>query len=471
MVAQLDECVIQLRDKGVALDRWTSYSFTSDFLTPTDSFHFTIGDPEYVKGVSGSVREGMTVTLRIAGKPICTGVIDEVAMGADRSGGTVFECNGRDILGDVVDGTISPYAKFTAQDSLAKVIETVMGPYGIRTIAEDNNANRSLRVGNQFGSAKVKEPEGSSRRRVIRKRGASNRAAPGSPTKKFLKYEAKPYPGEGAYEFCHRLAKRAGLHIWAKADGSGVVIGKPDYSQESSFELVRRVSGFRGADRGEHNNIISGHVKYSRVNQPSVIIAAGKAGGGDFARATMRVLMVNELIARQTNKELTDGVKAFLAQWADDRFGSTKDLKIPDNADGAAILKALEESLKKSNKAYVITDQDFKGEGEIPKSLTPYPFCRPLYLVDQESNNLEQLINFTKREMASRQMQALEVHYEVAGHTQDQKVWATDTMVDVEDDVANLYETLWVKTVTFTKSRSGGTRTNLTLIRPNTLRL
>lgn len=458
MVAQLDECVIQLRDKGVALDRWTSYSFTSDFLTPTDSFHFTIGDPEYVKGVSGSVREGMTVTLRIAGKPICTGVIDEVAMGADRSGGTVFECNGRDILGDVVDGTISPYAKFTAQDSLAKVIETVMGPYGIRTIAEDNNANRSLRVGNQFGSAKVKEPEGSSRRRVIRKRGASNRAAPGSPTKKFLKYEAKPYPGEGAYEFCHRLAKRAGLHIWAKADGSGVVIGKPDYSQESSFELVRRVSGFRGADRGEHNNIISGHVKYSRVNQPSVIIAAGKAGGGDFARATMRVLMVNELIARQTNKELTDGVKEFLKAWA---------------AEGAEKVPPakLEDFLKRSKKAYVISSKDFEGEGEIPKSLTPYPFCRPLYLVDQESNNLEQLINFTKREMASRQMQALEVHYEVAGHTQDQKVWATDTMVDVEDDVANLYETLWVKTVTFTKSRSGGTRTNLTLIRPNTLRL
>lgn len=440
---------------GTSLDRWTSYSFTSDFLTPTDSFHFTIGDPEYVKGVSGAVREGLRVSLRVNGNPICTGVIDEVAMGADRSGGTTFECNGRDILGDAVDGTVSPYVKFTPQDTLAKVIETVLGPYGIRTIAEDNNANRSLRVGNQFGTPKNKPRQDAPAKK--KRSFVKRKSKAGQTTSKFLSYESKPYPSEGAYEFCHRLAKRAGLHIWAKADGSGVVVGKPDYTQEPTFRLVRRVSGVRGPNRGEENNILSGYVKRSRVNQPSVIIAGGKSGGGDFARATMRVLMVNELVSVAANGNLTEGVRDFLKEWAADET-------LPETANYEAYLK-------RSKKAYVITKEDFEGEGAIPKSLTPYPVARPLFLLDQESNNLEQLINFTKREMAARQMQALEVHYEVAGHTQDGKVWSTDTMVTVEDDVANLYETLWVKTVTFSKSRSGGTRTSLTLIRPNTLRL
>lgn len=469
MVAELDTCVLYLNDFKKRLGRWTSYSFTSDFLTPADSFHFTIEGPEWVTDVSSAIREGLQVTLRINDKPICTGVIDEVAMGADRQGGTVFECNGRDILGDVVDGTVSPFERFSPQDSLETVIRRVMGPYGIRTIVGDNAANRSIRVGNQFGQPKVKPRETTTKRRArLVTRGKSR---VGLPTTQFLKHEAKPYPSEGAYEFCHRLAKRAGLHIWALANGSGVVVGKPDFTQESVFTLTRRVTGPFGKDRGGSNNIISGHVKYSRVNQPSVIIAGGKGGGGEFQRTTLRVLMVNELISVQANGELTEGVKAFLKSWAADDYVLEKELKLPANADGAKILKAIEDWLKKSKKAYVITQDDFEDEGRVPRSLTPYPYCRPLYLVDQESNNLEQLINFTKREMASRQMQALEVRYEVAGHSQNGKVWATDTMVDVDDDVANLHETLWVKSVTFTKSRSGGTRTNLTLIRPNTLRL
>jgi len=465
MVADLDECVVYLLDHNKPLSSWTSYSFVSDFLTPTDSFHFTMAAPELVDTVSRSVREGLHVTLRVNKQTICTGVIDEVAMGADRDSGTIFECNGRDILGDVVDGTVSPYLKFSPQDTLAKVIEQVMGPYGVRTIVEDTAANRSLRVGNKFGEQKVqpstKAASASTKRIPVTKKSLLSRgqgSSAGKPTQRFLNFEAKPYPSEGAYEFVHRLAKRAGLHVWAQANGGGVVVGKPDYTQESSFQLTRRVSGTKGSNRGGANNILSGFVKYSRTNQPSVIIAGGKAGGGEFQRSTMRVLFVNELIARQANGNIVKGVQEFIEKWA-----------AGDSAPSDP--KKLAEYLKKSNKAYVITDEDFEGEGDIPQSLTPYPLCRPLYLVDQESNNLEQLINFTKREMATRQMQALEVRYEVAGHSQDGKIWATDTMVDVEDDVANLYERLWVKSVTFTKSRGQGTRTSLTLIRPNTLRL
>jgi len=49
--------------------------------------------------------------------------------------------------------------------------------------------------------------------------------------------------------------------------------------------------------------------------------------------------------------------------------------------------------------------------------------------------------------------------------------WAVDTMVDVQDDVGGVYEPLYVLSRTFHKSRSGGTKTDLELIRRYSLDL
>lgn len=448
MTADLDECTLHLDSLGYNLDRWTQYTFRTDFLTPADSFTFSVGDPDIPLGASGRIAPGMKVSLQVNGKRICTGYIDEVAMGAERSSGTVFAVSGRDVLGDVVDSNIDPYMTFSADQSLIDVIGKVLAPYGLTTISLDNVADRSIRASNQFGAPKSKG--GQSKPSKFERKVASANAAGGAekitidstalkhskksakPTS-FAIHQAKPYPREGAYEFIGRLAKRAGLHIWAKADGTGVVIGKPDFSQEPIYNLIR----LRGPGRGSGNNIISGAVRHARTDQPSVIIAGGRAGGGEFSRSTIRVVMVNELIGVNENGEYVDAVKAIL---------------------------------KRFPKAYLITEKDF-DDGLVPRARNPYPRARPMFLVDPESNNLQELINFTKREMASRQSRAIECTYIVAGHTYFGKPWAVDTTVIVSDDVANIHETMWIKGVMLNKSRSGGTTTTLTLIRPNTLRL
>jgi prophage tail gpP-like protein len=59
----------------------------------------------------------------------------------------------------------------------------------------------------------------------------------------------------------------------------------------------------------------------------------------------------------------------------------------------------------------------------------------------------------------------------VYGHTQDGHPFAVDTLIDVDDDVLGLHEPMWVMERTYTKSRSAGTTTTLTLIRRYTLDL
>lgn len=390
----LDEVTLRADILGADIGRWTSYTFASDFLTPCDGFQFSIGDPDIPQGLSGLIAPGIKVSLNISGRPICTGYIAEVAYSADRSSGTVLEVSGRDILGDVVDSCVDPFQSFQPTQTLEEIAKAVLSKFNITEIEFDAIAGQ-----------KAKDSQG---------------------------HIAKPYPAEGAYEFIERLAKRQGLHLWAKADGTGVVLGKPNFKQESSYKLTRR----RGIANGAGNNIVSGHVKRSMLNQPSVIVASARAGGGDFAHATVRCIYVNPLISI--------------------------------GADGKTVLPSVQEIIDRFPSAYKIKASDLDGVPPTSAN-TPYGFARPLYWVDSEAKTLAQLIQGTKREMAKHMSTSLEVVYEVAGHTQDGKVWTVDTVVDVEDEVGGLNEPMWISGVTFKKSRSAGTTTELKLMRLYTL--
>ncbi len=425
-----DAVVLRIDDLGIELDRWTSYTFSSAFMTPADGFQFAVGDPDIPDGVSGKLAPGMRVTLMVSGRPLCTGYLDEVAKNADRSGGTVFECSGRDILADAVDSCVDPYQTFQPTQTLEQIVTSVLGKFGVASVEFDNAANKSVVTGNKYGLRKNKTS--------VTKKGKLRKSS-GQINKQALSHLAKPYPGEHAYEFCERLAKRQGLHIWAKADGSGVIVGRPDYSDagESTPKLVRR----RGIGRGASNNIVSGHVKVSRLNQPSVIIAAATTGGVEFSRARMRCIMVNHI------------------------YGRSKD------SDGNYIYAPeVEDILNRFPDAYVIGIEDVDGYPS-PLTVDPFPHARPLFLEDPEASTLDQLKAFTMREMAQRQVGSLEASYEVYGHSQNGLTWATDTMVNVDDDVGGIHEQLWVSSVSFSKDRSGGTRTTLGLSRPYTLTL
>lgn len=236
-------------------------------------------------------------------------------------------------------------------------------------------------------------------------------------------HQLKPYPREGVYAFASRIAERFGLKIWATASGRQIVISKPDFDTDPFYALRRTRDGT--------TNVLGGNIRVDTSDQPTIIVADSYTGGGaNFGRGPVKVIMINTAVFTED--------PAFL-----DVFK-----KYPD--------------------AHQIYGQAFQFPLKMPRN-------RVLYLHDEDSQTLEQLTNFVRREMAHLQMKGLALNYVVEGHGQMAPdgfhPWTVDTTVHVKDDLIGVDDVFYVLSRTFNKSRGGGTTTHLELIRRHTIEL
>lgn len=399
---------------SVKIDRWTSYDFSSDFLTPADSFNFAIATDEY--GLPDRQRRalalGNSVRLRVEDFVLADGYIDSVEVAADKSGGWTYTINGRDRLGQTLDTVADPRFSINEGATLADLLKRLFLPFGWDTDDKfeiDNAANRKARTG--------------ALRATPTSKGKKHK-----PLKAFVLHQTKPYNHESVFHFASRVAQRFGLWIKVSPDGEKIFVGKPDFEQEASFVLLRGRDG--------SGNIISGSVKFDMTDQPSVIIADSFSGGGEYGKGRHKAYCINPMLGLEPDGEPTLFVQ---------------------------------ELLKKVPSAVEVT---------LPSASFPFrsaivPF-RPMYLHDDESKTQEQLNNFVKREMSLLFRKSLTAHYVVEGHGQtvggNFVAWAPDTVVDVHDEAAGLSERLYVLGVHFSKQRGGsGTTTRLDLVRLNSI--
>lgn len=90
------------------LERFNSYSFSSNILVPVDTFSFTFKPPP-PSGFDPSTRfdnlikEGDTVQLTVDGEALSTGYVDTVDISADSDAGVRMSVNGRDLMGFLED--------------------------------------------------------------------------------------------------------------------------------------------------------------------------------------------------------------------------------------------------------------------------------------------------------------------------------------------------------------------------------
>lgn len=397
-----DTIELLLPDAGITLSTWTEYSFNSHFLTPTDGWHFTVANSDLPQEVRAALVPGALVRLRINGCVQSTGYIDEISPGQDRHAGTVWHISGRDCLSPAVDANADPRDRYAKGTTLLDFLLGVLGPYGFTIFVEDDDANRGVITGQLRGTKTSKK---------------------GKPLKSVTLHQLKPYQSEGAFAFASRIAQRQGFWIWPDANGESLVVSKPDftYDLQTTPKLKRTVNQSNG-----FNNVLSGGVRRSVTEQPSIIVAQGFGGGGSYARTRMTALVVNPAV----------------------------------NADVQDILNTYPDA------KVVSTDYFFAP--------LPGKFARPMFLHDDESKTPAELENFVRRELALRIHKAFQGSYEVNGHTY--KVpdgtaapWCVNTVVYVDDDVSDVHEPMWVMSRTFTKSRTEGTRTALELVRLNSL--
>lgn len=437
--SELDTVVLRLPNTSTEIQRFEHYRVTSRYLTPCDQFEFTLGDEDLDAALEALV-PGTPVEIAVNDRLVMTGAIDNRTIASSRHGGTVLHVVGRDILGAVVSSNVDPSFKFSESLSVLDVAAAVLAPFGIATIYNDGSLNVNVMTGrgqkgkpaSESASVQLPKLELADDGTITTTYATVSVSQVGNKESlKTLKLQQiKPHFGEGAYEYLERIVSRFGMHAFASADGSGVVIDEPDFTSPAQYAVKRsRVS----AD----SNVEQGHVELDLDSQPSCIFAQGvQSGLFSEPKSTLQVIMVNELVGTDESGRPLPEVQNVIARYK-----------------GAKVLP-LRSELVPTRKAF-----------------NDRLIARPMFLKDDESRSIAQLELFVRRKMAERQHKALTAKYTISGHTQRDVPWSVDTMVSVQDEVAGVAENLWILERTFEKSRHGGTTTTITCVRPFTLEL
>jgi prophage tail gpP-like protein len=395
-------------DSGKKINRWKEYQVNSDFLTPADGWSFRVAAGDLASDERAVLQPGAQVQLSVNGYTQLEGTIDLVETSTSRSGGTEINIQGRDLLAECVDSCADPKIRLKPNDSLYTAVSKIFEPFGINPsdYLIDEQTDRDLRTGTNYTKGGRREKKPTKRARKI---------VPD------VGYQ-RPHPHEGAFAFASRLAQRFGFWIWMAASGKIVIIGKPNFDQEPLHEFRSKLSDTT------QNNILESSLRLELSEQPSVIYAEGSGGGGEFGKAKHRAFMTNPAL---------------------------------DVADDPAISTLLTR---------------FPGATELAFPAFQHPrlkarTSRPMYLHDEESKTFEQLEKFIQREMATRVRRAYTYHCKVVGHYNRETggIYCVNTVANVIDDNVGAHERLWIKSRTFRKSRTGGSETELELIRLNSL--
>lgn len=435
--SQSDELVLVLPDSGITIDRWESYSFDSDFLTPTDSWHFVTSGKNLSPQILDALYVGARVLLQINGKTQGGGFIDLVDTHEDREAGLVYTIQGRDAFSPVVDAGADPLLyTFKGEQTLEDAVTSIFENFGFSNFDISNDANRTVMTG----------------LRTTSKKGKSLKA-----TK--IAQQLQPYPGETCFSYLTRFLHRFGLWCWPSADQTTVIVSTPAYDTPPSFYLVRKSDGSR-------SNVISGGIREDGTDQPSCILATGATYGSNQPRAGIKVVVVNELTGisvdrTQVESEFGTSFNAKTGQLSNITQTSTQLTPI---GNVLGLISRYPEAF------YPPPREQFAAYlGTLARE---DPVSRPMFLHDDEAKTQDQLLRFAYRELSLRQQRMWTGHYVVEGHTQGnaKSPWAVDTIVTVDDASGRgFHGPMYVRGRTFEKSRAGGTRTQLRLILPYTI--
>lgn len=404
--SEIDTVIFRFADNGVEIKNWIDYSYNQDFLKPTSEWSFTIDDSD--GNLVDTLVGGVGVDLYLNDKIQCAGIIEKVTTSINPGSGTILHVQGRDIMAKVVEGAVNPKLQFPTNTTLQSIIKTVLTPLGISLIDNSDHTNLNVLTGKTYAPD---EDQGFN--------------------KKALK-ELKANYGEGSYAFIDKLLKRQGFMMWARADGKGVVISQPNWTNNSGLVIKHTQN-----PKNTTNNVLFGDKIVDITGQPTMIYCKGFTNGDDAAVVSSDLVMVNELVGLDYDGVPLPEVAAIIAQYQDQ---GVKILNLRN------VLIPLRQSLYQKPIVY-----------------------GAIFIKDKEAQDQAQLENFVKRAMANIQVKMFNLHYRVVGHTQNGVPWAVNTLVNVKDEVLDINESYWVLERTFSKSDAGGTYTDLKLIKPYTL--
>jgi len=418
-----DSVQMRIDGTGEVLKLWSEYSYTSEFLEPTDDWSFSIGDPNLARDWVPKLPPMTRVTLEINGLPTCAGYVKGWEIMSARGGGRMMRVTGFDALGPMCRSGVDPLLKFTAGMSLLDLITTVASKFGFKVIATTDAVNRNLITGASKKTGSFSKTVTSTSPDTYGATTSTSTSIVSDATSADLKamtlQQAQPHPAEGAFEFLARHCKRFGLWLWASPLGDTLTVGRPDFDQEPLYSI-------------HDGSYIDAKFAASGNDQPTVIIADGKVRGDpNFPKAISKIAMINELTGLDAHGKIRSKVQAII-----------------NSRKGCKVLP-LRPQVTEWSRYFPAQSDDC---------------VTAMYMHDDESTSIVQLEGYVRKEMGVRQGKALSYHVTVEDHVNSSHVWAVNTTCRLDDRQTGASGVWWIRSRTLTKSRGGGTMTSLEMV-------
>jgi prophage tail gpP-like protein len=238
------------------------------------------------------------------------------------------------------------------------------------------------------------------------------------PRKRQVK-DAKPEPGQGVYDWCNRILARHGQTMQPASTPGRLVLQAPNYDQDPIGRIIRSDSD----DPGKTGCVLSGVATRDFSRVPTWALFAGRQG------------------------QPTEGSARTKANW-----------------DISEVVSGYSDELANILGEWAIGGRRTKADKGI---ITPRMLYRLLYFRDELAKTQDQINDSALRAVAERLKDTLVYEVTLRGIVNPETgyYWAYDTIVDVDDDVADVHEKLWVAARRFAFDGKE-LRTTLTCWRP-----
>lgn len=253
----------------------------------------------------------------------------------------------------------------------------------------------------------------------VGKRGSGKRK------KKEKIQDFNPKPGEGVYEYLNRLVARHSSTMQPGNDRGTIVLSSPRYDQDSRYTLRRSAEQTQGA----RNNVKSSTARRDYSRLPTFALFNGfQAKGGKSGSGVSNTLDITELASRSPELAAVIG-----------------------NGTAAGRIKPED-------------GNDNLGAGRL---------YRLLHFRDDDARTTEELESAARRAVAERFKDTLEYTAVVRGHTDERTgaIYTINTMIDVQDEIAGVFEQLWIYQRTLQFSDTDGATTTIKALRPHSFEL
>lgn len=250
---------VELFLNGTDLVTALSYEVKCGILTQPCAFSIRLGSGDLAKDLLALAPPRTPFELRIGGASQFSGLTDDIEVQGDASSGTSVTIRGRDRMEALLT---SAKADRTFQDKTYKdlTVSVLLEVLDAVVLSEGNGANRLINAAATGGAAaKAKDDEDLGAKTAIN-----------STAKRVQIKAGQPWLG-----FLQREHERAGLFLWAAADGS-FVLSTPNGTQAPLYRFTRR----RAQSRTE-TNVLSYRYSNSTAHRFSYCEVLGRGGGAD----------------------------------------------------------------------------------------------------------------------------------------------------------------------------------------------